>query len=243
MNPSRLLQVWGASGGDIFEPKKVRVVDWTAHVDGYCERADVSFWAEPVNAVTNLAFLLAMLVMWRRCRGVAHAPALCVLTGLIGLGSFLFHTFAQVWAGLADVLPIVCFILLYLFALNREVLEFSRWRALLVTALFIPFAAATIPLLRHIPILGVSAGYLPVPVFIVMYAALMRHRAPVLARGMLVGAALLCLSLAARSVDLRLCERWPLGTHFAWHVLNGLVLAWMIEVYRRSRLGKPELAR
>jgi hypothetical protein len=28
-----------------------------------------------------------------------------------------------------------------------------------------------------------------------------------------------------------------LGTHFLWHILNALMLGWMIEVYRRHRLA------
>ena len=28
-------------------------------VDGYCERAGLELWAEPLNAVTNFTFLLA----------------------------------------------------------------------------------------------------------------------------------------------------------------------------------------
>jgi hypothetical protein len=38
-------------------------------VDIYCERTDPSFWAEPVNALTNIAFLLAAALAfcaWRR---------------------------------------------------------------------------------------------------------------------------------------------------------------------------------
>ena len=44
-------------------------MDWTAQIDGYCERLDGAFWAEPLNAWTNLAFLLAAWVMARRLRG------------------------------------------------------------------------------------------------------------------------------------------------------------------------------
>jgi len=35
------------------------VVDWFAQFDGYCERTDLTYWSEPVNAVTNLAFIIA----------------------------------------------------------------------------------------------------------------------------------------------------------------------------------------
>ena len=76
-------------------------MEWTRYVDGYCERMGPEYWAEPINAITNLAFVLAALVMWRRARGVPLARALCVVLGLIGIGSYLFHTHAQVWAAMA----------------------------------------------------------------------------------------------------------------------------------------------
>ena len=35
---------------------------WTDPIDAYCERLGPGFWAEPLNAWTNLAFLLAALL-------------------------------------------------------------------------------------------------------------------------------------------------------------------------------------
>jgi hypothetical protein len=32
---------------------------------------------------------------------------------------------------------------------------------------------------------------------------------------------------------------FPLGTHFGWHLLNAVMLGWMIEVYRRHMLAPP----
>ena len=71
-------------------------MDWTATIDGYCERTGAGLWSEPLNAATNAAFLVAALVMWRRTEG-GRAPveaALVALLALIGVGSALFHTFA-----------------------------------------------------------------------------------------------------------------------------------------------------
>jgi hypothetical protein len=87
-------------------------------VHGYCERLDGSFWAEPANALTNLAFLVAaVLAAVQVRRGLGRAPLdLAVLSGLlavISVGSFLFHTLATGWAGLADTVPIGLFMLAY----------------------------------------------------------------------------------------------------------------------------------
>jgi len=206
-------------------------------IDGYCERLGPQYWAEPVNAVTNAAFIVAAFIMWQRSARVPLARALAVVLGLIGIGSYLFHTHAQVWAAIADVTPIAVFILLYLFAVHRDVWAMPLWAALLGTAAFLPYAALTIPMWQNVPVFGVSAGYMPVPTLILIYALLLRPRAPQVARGFVIGAAILMVSLTARSVDEALCEAFPLGTHFAWHILNGIMLGWMIEVYRRHMLA------
>lgn len=219
------------------------VLDWLQHIDGYCERVGTGYWDEPVNALTNLTFIFAAIFMWHRTGGLVLARALCAVLFAIGVGSYLFHTHAQVWAAVMDVVPIAVFILLYLFAINRHAWGMGVWRALAVTLLFVPFAALTVPIFQMIPGLGSSAGYAPVPVLILSYAMILRTKDPRLAAGLFVGAMILLTSLAFRSIDLALCENWPLGTHFVWHLINGALLGWMIEVYRRSRLGKVAVAR
>ena len=79
----------------------------------YCERTGAGFWAEPVNAMTNLAFLVAA----------------------VGVGSFLWHTFATPWAEWADVIPIGLFIAVFLASFLRRVAGL-RWSA--VAALSLP---------------------------------------------------------------------------------------------------------
>jgi hypothetical protein len=211
-------------------------MDWHSHIDAYCERIDPGFWSEPINAVTNLAFLLAALWVWPRVAGLPLARALAAILFGIGIGSFLFHTFATPWAALMDVVPIGVFILLYLFAVHRDVIGLGFWPALGATALFIPFAAITVPLLGMLPFFGISAFYWTVPILLVIYA-LALHRTLHITRGFLTGAGLLALSISARSVDETLCNFIPFGTHFLWHVFNAVMLAWMILVYRRHMLA------
>ncbi len=209
-------------------------MDWLAAVDGYCERLGPEYWAEPWNAVTNLAFVIAAAVMWPRSAGLGRA--MCVVLAVIGVGSWLFHTHANRLTGLMDVLPILVFILLYVFAASRDMLGLKGWQAALCVLAFFPYAAATVPLWGMVPGLGSSAGYAPVPVLILFYAWLMR-RQPDTARGLALGAGILVVSLTFRTLDEPLCGNVPMGTHFLWHVLNAVMLGWMIEVYRRHRLA------
>src|SRR3546814_2691097 len=98
-------------------------------IDLYCERVGPGLWAEPLNLVTNLAFILAgvlLVVALRRAEpAVRRDPAiigLAVLVLVVGIGSGLFHSFATRWAALAAVIPIALFILFYLYlALRRFV--------------------------------------------------------------------------------------------------------------------------
>lgn len=57
-----------------------------------------------------------------------------------------------------DVLPILAFILLYVFAATRDYFRAQPWAAILVTAGFIPYAAATVPIFSMVPGLGSSAA-------------------------------------------------------------------------------------
>jgi hypothetical protein len=212
-------------------------MDWMAAVDGYCERVGPGLWAEPVNAVTNLAFVLAALWVWPRMRGLPKARGLSLVLGAIGIGSGLFHTVAQAWAGLADVLPIFLFVVLYIYAAHRDFWDQPRWLAGALTLASVPAMVAVGQVLPFRDALGGSAGYAPVPLLIFLHAALLARRAPATARRLAAGAAILCLSLAFRTLDGPVCPDFPLGTHFLWHVLNAVMLGWMIEVYRAHVLA------
>ena len=219
-------------------------MDLTQQFDGYCERVDLTYWAEPVNAITNAAFLIAAFICWRRVRGEGLPIAMILIAILtaISIGSYLFHTHATGWAALTDVVPIGLFILVYLFAVGRDFLRWPWWGALLLTAAFAPFAAIIVPLIDRLPFFSISNFYWTVPILLVLFAPLVARESRSTARGMLLGAAILTLSITLRSIDEIICEQVPLGSHFLWHILNGVMLGWMIEVYRRHMVGNARAA-
>ena len=104
-------------------------MDWTAFVDAYGERAGPGFWAEPLNAVSNAAFLVAALVMaWRlRGSGLVLGWVLVAVLVLVGVSSWLWHTLAVAWAGAADSGFIAVFILVYVYAANRHFMRWPPW--------------------------------------------------------------------------------------------------------------------
>jgi hypothetical protein len=213
-------------------------VDWFRAVNGYCERTDASYWSEPLNAASNAAFLAAAWIAWRMARraGDRAAQVLAVVLAVIGVGSYLFHTHARVWALYADVVPIQVFILAYLCLATIRFFAAPWWAGVLAAAAFVPASALAASAIRAAfgPLNG-SVGYMPVPILVLLYAAALRRRAPGTARGLAVGAGILALSLFFRTIDAAVCAAVPVGTHFLWHLLNGLTLGWMIAVFIRHR--------
>ena len=138
-------------------------------VDAYCERTDAGFWSEPVNAATNAAFVVAGVLLWHviarlRASGASvpsSVRSLPWLLCLIGLGSFLFHTLATVWAGLADTLSILLFACVFLYAFLRHVAGVGTWIALMGAALF-TLASYFTPGVLPAGLLNQSGAYCPV---------------------------------------------------------------------------------
>ena len=74
-------------------------MEWTRQIDGYCERVDPSYWAEPVNAVTNAAFLIAAFVMWRRTRGARLPLANALVIVLVTITTVFYDLATAVVVG------------------------------------------------------------------------------------------------------------------------------------------------
>jgi hypothetical protein len=199
----------------------------TLTVTEYCERTSAQFWAEPLNAVSNLAFLVvAGLIAWRlRDRGRHYWDVwlLAGLTAAVGVGSFLWHTLATPWSQWADVIPIGLFVDVFLLSFLVRV---TRLGGPGVVIAFLLYQLINYVVQAHLPgdWLNGSVYYLPtlaaLLVITVYCGVFVRQSAPYLF-AMVV---LFTVSLVLRSVDAAICAGFPPGTHFAWHLLNAGVL-------------------
>jgi ceramidase len=216
------------------------VVDWGAAIDSYCERTDATYWSEPLNALSNLSFIFAALVTWRLARSAddRQAQGLALSTGAVGLGSFLFHTNATRWAMQADVWPIRIFVLLFVAFAVVRFFDVVWWAGIAAAGGLVLVTVATITAARMVGVtFNGSIGYVPVPAAMVVMAAFLLSRDRRTAQLMLLVAGIFIVSLALRSVDRQLCASVPIGTHFGWHVLNGVVSGAMIAIFIRRGCG------
>lgn len=202
-------------------------MNWAEPIDLYCERTDASLWSEPLNAVSNLGFLLVAALLWQRSRG--RGRDLQGLSGLIfaiGAGSLVFHTLATRWAALLDIAFIALFVLVFHQRLQVRLQGAGNARAGAGTAVFVALAAVFVGATRALPPLPLNGSeiYLPPFVLLLWCAVATRQAQPAAARWLARAAGLFVLSLACRASDTLLCGLWPAGTHVGWHLLNAAVL-------------------
>ena len=194
-------------------------------IDLYCERTGPGLWAEPLNVLSNAAFLVAAWAAWRtatRWKLINRDTiALVVLMVLTGIGSGLFHTFATPFTRALGYIPVFLFQVIFLWLYGRRIARIDAIPAAISIALFL----VTVLLVGADPeILNGSVPYLPaLGVLLVIGVYHYRTGRPGPA-AFLVAAGLFLAALIFRTFDIAICERVPVGTHFLWHLLNGLLV-------------------
>jgi Ceramidase len=236
-------------------------MDHAAKIFAYCERGlDPSFWAEPFNALSNLGFILAGILAARELvarpssEAKAFRWALIALVFVIGIGSFLFHTYATPWSATADVAPIGVFMLAYFAYALYRLIGLPAW--LLLPALG-GFAFAiqqavqiqcAVPGFENTSCLNGSVGYLPAlaaMLAIGFWLGLRRHLA---APYVLAASVVFMVSVSFRTLDRIWCQDVaffgePIGTHFLWHLLNSATLGLLLLAAVRHGAAAPAIGR
>jgi Ceramidase len=209
-------------------------------VDLYCERIGAGILAEPVNVVTNAAFFIAAWAAWSLARrSNALSTDIRVLTALsimIGVGSGLFHAFATGWARFLDEVPILLFQLWYLWLYTRRIMTLRvRFAATSIAG----YMAAAIFCRRFPHLLNGSLIYAPALILMLclgLYHLLQNKRERFL---LLATMGIFLASLTFRSIDNGVCSHVPIGAHFLWHILNGVVLYLSMRALILNQSNRP----
>ncbi|MGB7891835.1 MAG: ceramidase domain-containing protein [Microcoleus sp.] len=195
------------------------------YIDLYCERMMPGLWSEPLNALSNISFLIAAGAIFQLARRQKKVPTgiwiLITLATSIGIGSTLFHTFATPWARLLDVIPIMLFQLGFLWLYSRQVVRMKYGYA---GGLLVGFFFASNFSNEFTNVFNGSLSY--APAFLVLlgfgvYHYQQQKREPFI---LLAASGVFLLALSFRTLDQTICPYFSIGTHFLWHLCNGILL-------------------
>ena len=199
------------------------------YIDNYCERVAPGLLGEPLNAVTNLAFMIAAFWLWRIARRHGRDRSwmlrtLVILLFATGVCSLIFHSFANVIGVILDSLALTLCLLAAILFSARVWLRQGWWLAAL-------WPVAAFVLGSFVPVEG--AAYLGPFATGVLMAAILILRGHPAGRDVAIGIACFVPSFFFRTIDAPVCEAFPSGTHFLWHMLNACVLGFAILPFAR----------
>ena len=210
----------------------------TLHSIGfYCGRHGPGLLAEAQNSFSNVAFLLGAALAYVRWRRTAASDrfllALVLLLGLVGVGSFVFHSHPTPSTLYVDLVPIQIYVLAVLAYLLRRVLACS-WRQTggLLVAFFLVRQAWMLAVPHG---LGGGVTHLPTLLALLVLVVMLARRGLGLWKDLLAGASFYLVALLFRTWDLPLCPTWPWGLHWLWHGCTALAATWVLLGLIRGR--------
>lgn len=204
-------------------------------VDHYCERTNDTWYAEPFNAFSNLAFFIAGWAAWRslgRARDLRNTwlPVLTVaLIPVVGLGSFAFHTLATRWAEWLDVVPIGLFLTFYLWLALEMFLKWSFASRLAAIGLFLIATFASENFISEDVLWG-GAMYLPTLVALLFLTAFTIGTKNSSSMVFVCASGGFLVAYTMRTIDNAVCPILPIGTHMMWHLLNAALMYLLVHL-------------
>tara|TARA_B100000035_G_scaffold235688_1_gene203950 strand:+ start:919 stop:1551 length:633 start_codon:yes stop_codon:yes gene_type:complete len=210
-------------------------------MDFYCERTNGQIFNEPVNAISNIFFIivsLSLIKILRKNQSNKIYYIQPILIFFIGIGSFLFHLNPNIITLYSDVIPIFLFSLSFIFFFNRDIININYLNNALLFLLFFFLFLFITPKINY-EILNGSEFYFANYFFLTMYTIWLYLKKSDFFQLLLLGFIFFNLSILLRSLDNHICEYFSIGTHFLWHFLNAYLLKILTLV--NCKIKKPYL--
>ena len=230
-----------------------------------CER--FSTGSEPVNLISaGLIVLMALHALFVWIRSWHREPVqflLAVLALAVGAGALAYHAVASDAVAVYEDVPLILFLLACFMVILRRMYLIGRVGTVLIVALIVAIQAAFVVLVPPAQISGgafmtllaalyLMAGGLVIKARLGMNAdkgltgmAAARSDALHFPRlragyGLVVVGIIFALGLAAKALDMPLCNRFALGSHFIWHLAVALVV-WRVLMITTHYPTAPEV--
>ncbi len=192
-------------------------------LDYYCERIDGSYWSEPINAISNIGFILVGLYfLTRKEPKTLWTKYLSILSIIVGTGSYLFHTHANTITLIADVFPITVFIGSFIFFTFKKVIPIKLIFNIIITAFFVIIGVILNSI--SVPYFNGSHSYAHAILLLIMMTIILKKRNSISAKYFSRSTIIFIISLIFRTFDNQICGVLPIGTHFLWHTMNAILL-------------------
>ena len=144
---------------------------------------------------------------------------LLALAASVGVGSGLWHTLATPWAMLLDVVPILFFLVWFLWLYARNVMRMPTPVAVASMVAFLSIASFAQGSGEG---LNGSLAYAPALVAVLALGVFHARRRSAARFSLLAAAGVYAIALVFHALDQEVCSALPIGTHFLWHSLSGL---------------------
>jgi hypothetical protein len=197
----------------------------------YCERLGPGLLAEPLNAVSNLAFAVTAILgarwMRRQQRFSSSSRMLPPSLGVVAAGSALYHTLRSPATFVLDALSLLLFVVLAIAIVLRE----AKLKAGVTMNLLLVFICVEAGGLFLLPqrFLNGSAAYLLMLSCLLLLMGLIARSRRSLLREMVPILFLFGTAVFFRTIDTAVCPWFPSGTHFLWHLAAAAAACYVIR--------------
>ncbi len=182
----------------------------------YCESLIGYFFPQPLNIISNVAFLIAAFLAYRYLRNhrVSRLYILPILLGIIGIGSAWWHITNSRLGDILDTFSIVLFASVAVLLLLTEIAKSK-----VVTALSFILLLSLVLITERFAAWNGSLPYVVLLIGFVIIGVIYIKKIPSAKSVFLSAILIFLIAIVFRSVDIILCPCIPFGTHFLWHVL------------------------
>jgi hypothetical protein len=201
------------------------------HIGYYCGRFGPGFWGEPLNSLSNLAFVLGAAIAFRFWRSSQSRDPwqllLFSLAASIGVGSFIFHSHPVPATLVIDLVPIQIFGLAALAYVCLRYVGLTKSRTV---ALLLAFFLIRQLWIRSVNqgLLGGGITHVPAVVMLLSFGVILKLRQSPVANFLFLACTAYVAALLVRSWDLYVCSAFPIGLHWLWHLLTATAASTII---------------
>ena len=216
------------------------MIDIFSKFPQYCESA-TNFWLhEPLNAITNLAFIIGAYYLFKLIKkeklSMPLGLILLSLMIILGLGSLAWHSYRSLPTLLLDEIPIYIFIIFAGYYLTQSLTHIQKITLMILVSIGVIYYL----IFAYIPGINLSNGVLKyvfaLLIFIVLSTLVVEKSGS--GHNFIIPISIFVFAIVFRIIDLFVCSKFPIGTHFIWHILVALVMYLVSIVILRLNKNK-----